>query len=199
VKAAAAHLPVSPSRILVRFADEIASFGSRLVVDAPCGFGRNAIALAARGCAVVAIDNDYRRLATLERAKADYIGDQTTADVRTGRIFTVCADLIAGRWPVAPSSVSAIICVHFVMMDLIPDFISALEVGGYLYVETFGGQGMNFLALPKAGQLRELLSRHMEFRYYKERKVGPTDIDSVAVTLLAQRRREHADRPPNVG
>lgn len=180
---------MSPSRILVRFADEIASFGSRLAVDAPCGYGRNAVALASRGCTVMAIDNDYRRLATLERVKADYVGDHVSARNRAGQILTVCADVTADRWPVAPSSVSAIICVHFVMTDLISDFISSLQIGGYLYVETFGGQGMNFLELPKAGQLRELLSGHSTFRYYKERKVGPPDIDSVAVTLLAQRRR----------
>jgi len=74
------------------------------------------------------------------------------------------------------------------MIDLIPTFISSLQEGGYLYVETFGGQGENFRELPKAKQLRELLSTHVEFRYYKERKVGPAEFDSVAVTLLAQRR-----------
>jgi hypothetical protein len=74
------------------------------------------------------------------------------------------------------------------MVDLIPTFLSSLKEGGYLYIETFGGQGQNFRELPKAGQLRELLSRQVEFRFYKERKVGPTDVDSVVVTLFAQRR-----------
>lgn len=199
MRAASAHLPTSPSRTLVGFADEIASFGSRLVVDAPCGYGRNAVALAARGCTVIAIDNDYTRLAALERVKAAYIRDQASAGVSAGQIITVCADLTTDRWLVAPASVSAIICVHFVMIDLIPHFIAALQIGGYLYIETFGGQGRNYLELPRAGHLRELLSGPMALRYYKERKVGPKDIDSVAVTLLANRRREHADRPPSVG
>ena len=74
------------------------------------------------------------------------------------------------------------------MIDLIPSFISSLREGGYLYIETFGGQGQNFRELPKAGQLRELLSKHVELKYYKERKVGPAEVDSVAVTLFAQRR-----------
>jgi hypothetical protein len=74
------------------------------------------------------------------------------------------------------------------MIDLISMFIWSLREGGYLYVETFGGQGQNLRELPKAGQLRELLSEHVEFKYYKERKVGPAQVDSVAVTLFAQRR-----------
>ena len=74
------------------------------------------------------------------------------------------------------------------MIDLIPTFLSSLQEGGYLYIETFGGQGQNFRDLPKAKQLRESLSTQVEFRYYKERKVGPADADSVVVTLFAQRR-----------
>jgi SAM-dependent methyltransferase len=188
VKTATARLPISPSKTLVKFADQIASFGKGPVVDAPCGYGRNAVALAARGCTVVAVDNDRKRLVALEQVKAAYIAERTSAGVSTGQIFTVCADLTAEGWPVATSSVSAIICIHFALVDLVPSFISSLQVGGYIYAETFGGQGQNFHDLPKAGQLRELLSRHVEFRHYKERKVGPTEFDSVSVTLFAQRR-----------
>lgn len=158
------------------------------MVDAPCGYGRNAVALAAQGCTVIAIDNDLKRLASLDQVKATYVAKQAASGVRTGQIATVCADLTAAGWPVARSSVSAILCVHFAMMDLVPTFLSSLQQGGYLYVETFGGQGQNFRQLPKAEQLRELLSAHVEFNYYKERTVGPPEVDSVAVTLLAKRR-----------
>jgi hypothetical protein len=74
------------------------------------------------------------------------------------------------------------------VIGLIPALISSLREGGYLYIETFAGQGENFRELPKAKQLRELLSRYVEFKYYEERKVGPAEVDSVAVILLAQRR-----------
>ena len=124
----------------------------------------------------------------LEQVKAAYTAERASAGANTGQIFTVCPDLTTEGWPVAPSSVSAIICIHFAMIDLVPSFISSLQMGGHIYVETFGGQGQNFRELPKAGQLRELLSKHMEFRYYKERKVGPTEVDNVSVTLFAQKR-----------
>jgi SAM-dependent methyltransferase len=188
VKVAAAHPPISACKTLVKFGRQIASLDKGPVVDAPCGYGRNAVALAAQGCTVIAIDNDRKRLAVLNQVKAAYVAERAPIGGRTGKICTVCADLTSEGWPVARSSVSAIICVHFAMIHLIPNFISSLQEGGYLYIETFGGQGQNFRELPKAEQLRALLSRHVEFKSYKERKLGPAEVDSVAVTLLAQRR-----------
>jgi SAM-dependent methyltransferase len=132
------HLPISPSKTLLRFADQVESFGRGTVLDAPCGYGRNAVALAARGCTVVAVDNDQGRLAALEQVKSAYIAERASPGLRIGKI-------------------------------------------------TFGGQGENFRVLPKAGQLRDLFSRHVEFKYYKERKVDPTEFNSVSVTLFAQK------------
>ena len=108
--------------------------------------------------------------------------------------MTFCADITAEGWPLGHSSVAAIVCVHFAITDMIEVFISSLREGGYLYIETFGGQGQNYRDLPKAQQLRELLSLHVEFKYYNERKVGPPEVDSVAVTLLAQRRERERNR-----
>jgi SAM-dependent methyltransferase len=190
-----AQLPISPSKTLLKFAVEIVSLGKGPVLDAPCGCGRNAVALAARGCTVVAVDNDQKRLAILERTKRAYIAESASPNVPTGKIFTVCADLNAKTWPFAPSSFSAVVCIHFAMASLIASFISSLQVGGYIYVETFGGHGENFRVLPKAGQLRNLLSGDVEFKYYKERKVGSAEFDSVSVTLFAQKRERHLATP----
>jgi SAM-dependent methyltransferase len=183
-----AQLPISPSKTLLRFSSEIASSGKGLVLDAPCGYGRNAVALAALGCRVVAVDSDRRRLATLNQTKVTYTADSASRGIPSGEILTVCADLNSKIWPFAPSCFSAVVSVHFSIEHLIPSFISSLQEGGYIYVETFGGHGENFRVLPKSGQLKELLSRDVEFKYYKERKVGPLASDSVAVTLFAQKR-----------
>lgn len=188
MKAATKYLPVSPSKTLVKFAVRIASTGNGLVVDAPCGSGRNAVALAARGCTVVAIDRDRKRLGILEQSKVKYIAESASATVSSGQVHVVCADLRADAWPIAPSSVSAIICIHFSMIDLVPSFISSLQDGGYIYIETFGGHGENFRELPKAGQLRDLFSKHVKLIYYKERRVGPRVFDTVSVTLFARRQ-----------
>ena len=188
------HLLISPSKTLVRFADQIASFGKGPVLDAPCGSGRNAIALAMRGCTVVAVDSDRRRLMALEQVKATYTTEPARASVAMGQIFTVCADLKSELWPFAPLSFSAIVCIHFAMLDLLPCFIASLKAGGYIYLETFGGHGQNFCELPRVGQLRKRLSTHVKFKYYKERKVGPMAFDSVWAILFGQKRM--LMRPP---
>jgi SAM-dependent methyltransferase len=188
VKAPNAPISIFPSKTLLRFADQITALDGGPIVDAPCGYGRNAVALAARGRAVIAIDKDRERLSALNQVKETYVRMQTNSGVGFGKIVTVCADLSAG-WPLAPGSISTLICVHFTMAQLIPTFLSALKERGYLYIETFGGHGQNYRDLPKTNEFKELLSRQMELKYYKERKVGPVEIDSVAVTLLAQRRR----------
>jgi len=187
MNAAAARLPLSPSKTLIKFVDEIALSGDGPVLDAPCGYGRNAVALAARGRTVVAVDNDRRRLAVLERVKGVYIAESASPGVSIGRILTVCADLEANRWPIAPSSVSAIVCIHFSMITLMPRFVSSLRAGGCIYIETVGGQGQNYRELPRAGQLRDLLCRHADFRYYREQKVGPPEWNTVSVKLFARK------------
>src|SRR5258706_10108643 len=94
--------------------------------------------------------------------------------------------------PFAPSSFSAIVCIHFAMIDLVPFLLSSLFTarGRHVYGETFGAQGENFRVLPKAGQLRDLFSRHAEVKYYKERQVGRTEFNRVSVTPFALNQYE---------
>ena len=86
----------------------------------PCGYGRNAFALAARGCTVVGLDKDERRLAALQQIETSFIAKQRNFGIGFGKIFTTCADLKRKIWPFAPSSFSAIICIHFSMINLVP-------------------------------------------------------------------------------
>ena len=66
-------------------------------------------------------------------------------------------------------------------------FHSSLVSGGHLYIETFGGHGGNYLDLPKAGQLRDLLSRHFHLAVYREKPVGPPEAGAVSVKLLGRK------------
>jgi hypothetical protein len=61
------------------------------------------------------------------------------------------------------------------------------------------GKEIIFGNYQKAVQLKELLSKnHLEFKYYKERKIGPKAFAAGAVILFAQRRYkpEHISFPP---
>ncbi|WP_366145864.1 methyltransferase domain-containing protein [Bradyrhizobium sp.] len=160
--------------------DRVASSYDQPVLDAPCGFGRNALALASRGYDVIAVDNDVARLKSVEVSGAL----QSTG---SGRIVTLCADLVASRLPFRNSSFSAILCIHYPVQKVIVDLCTALKDGGWLYVETFGGQGQNYLELPKLGEIPEAL-QGFELVLCKERPVGPPSQRAAVVQLLAQKR-----------
>jgi 2-polyprenyl-3-methyl-5-hydroxy-6-metoxy-1,4-benzoquinol methylase len=48
--------PLVPSKTLIRFLDRVTSSNAAPILDAPCGFGRNAFPLAAEGFNVIAVD-----------------------------------------------------------------------------------------------------------------------------------------------
>jgi SAM-dependent methyltransferase len=148
-----------------------------LILDAPCGFGRNALWLAEQGYEVVAVDRNAGRLNFLEEAKAR---------LGSGRIHSVCADLETSSWPFRHYRFSAVVCIHYPIQGVLSNFDLVLENRGMLYIETFGGQGKNYLQLPKAGEAREALKGY-NLHLYKERPVGPSSHGSVALTLLAEK------------
>ena len=172
-----------PSTVMLRLLDGITFSENATALDAPCGFGRNAIALAAKGLVVVGADKDFGRLDSLKRAVAELKSSKQTLS----GIFPICTDLSANKWPFLESSFSAVVCVHFPAQEIIENLKGSLREGGYIYIETFGGQGGNYLQLPKAGELLTALAGY-DLLYYKERSVGPTTSDSVVVVALAQKQ-----------
>jgi SAM-dependent methyltransferase len=177
-----------PSKTLTRFASELAQLRHYPALDAGCGTGRNAIALALLGLPVVCVDRDINRLRLLKDNVRQRVDRTTLPGSTAGQLFPVCADLDQSTWPFSTNQFSVIICVEFLKIELLKYFWSALVVGGYLFIETFGGHGQNHLDLPKAEQLRDLLSDRFNISFYQERKVGPFGYDAVSVKLLAQKR-----------
>jgi SAM-dependent methyltransferase len=169
----------SPSRLLVRIAQEFPK--DMPVLDAGCGTGRNAVALSELGLHVVCADRDRDRLDKL-------IEFVRPAD-RVGRLQPICAHLAATTWPFGPNCFSAVVCVHYLDVALLPSIHFSLAPGGRLYIETIGGQGMNYLELPLAGELFEMLSPRFQLQFYEERPVGPPTSNRCAVKLLAQKLR----------
>lgn len=166
-----------PSRLLMRWADNFAR--ERPVLDAGCGTGRNAIALAGRGFRIVCADKDRERLGRIESFAPD--------DLRGGSLMPVCTDLTAGRWPFGAGCFSAVVCVHFLDLALLPRIRASLCGRSHLYIETIGGQGENYRDLPPAGTLRSLLEPDFSFMFYEERRAGPERYGKRAVKLLARK------------
>jgi SAM-dependent methyltransferase len=160
--------------------DRVTSSDTEPILDAPCGFGRNALALASLGYDVIAVDNDLARLKSINASAA-------SRSSGSGKIIALGADLDAHRLPFRKSSFSAIICIHYPVQKIIVDLCAALKAGGWLYVETFGGQGQNYLELPKLGEIPKAL-QGFELITCSERPVGPPSHEAVVVHLLARKR-----------
>jgi SAM-dependent methyltransferase len=150
------------------------------ILDAPSGFGRNALALADQGYHVIAVDKDVNRLGALKQSLAVH--------PPAGKVVAICADLILGQLPFGPSSFSAILCIHYPVQRILLDLKAVLKPGGYLYIETFQAHGKNYLELPKAGEILRTLGEDCEMLIYKERPVGPAGEQSAVVEALARKR-----------
>jgi hypothetical protein len=103
------------------------------------------------------------------------------------KIHPAIANVEAGL-PVKAASLNLALAVHCSIHKHLGPIEDALAPGGWLIYETFGGQGMNWLDLPKAGQLRRKLAPRFEFLVLDERAVGPKKKRSVVVRLFARKR-----------
>lgn len=147
------------------------------VLDAPCGFGRNSLFLAERGCNVIAVDIDHQRIS--------FIASRISSEPRLGQnIHLAFCDLNAASLPFGDARFDALLIVHFIPREWNP-YLAILRTGGHLLFETMGGQGRNFLQLPCEGQMRKLLRPNFRISYYRERPVGPPGADAVTVKLVA--------------
>lgn len=169
--------PGSPSRLLVQWAPKLSS--GLPVLDAGCGVGRNAVALAGLGYKVICADRDFDRLRSLARVVS-------RKRIRAS-LFPVCVNLGHDEWPFGKSCFSAVVCVHFLDLKLLPLMCAGLCTGGYLFIETIGGHGSNHLQLPRAGELHRALEADFRFEFYEERRAGPEHFGKRAVKLLAQK------------
>ena len=133
----------------------------------------------------MAVDNDVDRLRSLKKSAVANSPSGLRSTV-AGKVLPICADLTSDRLPFGESSFSAILCIHYPVQKIISDLCTALKDGGWLYIETFGAQGKNYLELPKPGEIRRALQGY-ELAFYKERLVGPASQEAVVVGALAQK------------
>jgi SAM-dependent methyltransferase len=147
--------------------------------DFGAGFGRHARLLASIGYTVLAFDLDRQALKTL-RAR---IARQRNAGAQ---VYPVVANVDTDL-PLTAGRLDLALAVHCSIHDNLRAIDAALAPGGFLIYETFGGHGMNWQELPKAGQLQRKLKGQFELLVSQERRVGPAKHRSVVVRLLARK------------
>src|SRR5580658_96397 len=103
------------SKTLMSFAGEMASHTNSPFLDAGCGYGRNAVALASRGLSVVCVDQRLERLNALVRLAPKHIAELLIVqpECEVGRLYPVCANLDPSQWPFRENCFAGIVCVHF--------------------------------------------------------------------------------------
>jgi SAM-dependent methyltransferase len=142
-----------------------------LVLDVPSGAGRHAALLASMGLYVVAGDLDSERL--------------SAAVYSQHGIARVCLD--ASRpLPFRDERFDLVLVVHAPTLGLLDHLPALVKRGGHLLVESFGAQGLNWTALPRAGEVREKLEPAMTAIRYVERQAHKGE-NAVTVKGLFER------------
>jgi SAM-dependent methyltransferase len=126
--------------------------GSR-VLDLACGTGRHALAAAARGAQVTAVDRDAAKLATARRLAADagLSVEWITADLERG-------------WPDF-GRFDAVLVFNYLDRERMPDMLDRVAPGGIFMMETYlaaqrvlGWGPSNDAYLLQDGELRRLVA-----------------------------------------
>jgi SAM-dependent methyltransferase len=168
-------VPDGPSRWLVDNVDVIPP--GRRVLDVASGRGRHALALAAAGWDVHAIDRDPEALAELSEA----------ARACAGRVTIEVIDFETAPVSLGVRKYGAIVVFNYLYRPLFPALIDALEPGGVLLYETFTrgqarrGHPRNPAFLLDDGELAKLVAPLEVLRAFEGERDGQLISSIVAV------------------
>jgi SAM-dependent methyltransferase len=164
----------SISKFVAVCAQRIALPKGALVLDIPCGFGRHAHWFAQNHQRVVGADLDRTRIkaATQNAPSSPYPTRWIVANIEQ-------------QLPIERGAFDLVLIVHYFSETVILRALEALRPGGWLILETFGGQGKNWMALPPVGWAGERFRNEFQVSILEERPVGPSK-SNAAVRLMAK-------------
>lgn len=167
----------SISKFVAACTQRIAVPAGASVLDIPCGFGRHSYWFAQIGCRVTGADIDKGRInAAIENAPPS-----------RHPIRWVIANL-EKELPVESGTFDLVVIVHYFSETIILRALEALRPDGWLILETFGGHGKNWMALPLLGRVMARFENEFQVSILEERPVGPSK-SNAAVRLLAKSLR----------
>lgn len=153
------------------------------VADYGCGYGRHSLPLAISGHKVVAIDNDFRRLAYIQQNKSRYLNWLNISSIN-GSIKLVQCDLISNQPPFGNNKLAGAVCIHFPDYEIIKRIIPTIRRNGFLLFETFDGHGKNYEQLPESGYLKNIVESDFNIQHYNETPVKPFSLNRATVRIF---------------
>jgi SAM-dependent methyltransferase len=168
---------LEPSPFVSQCLGSLPDLAGKIAVDIGCGYGRNALAVSRLGLLTYALDVDHVALRSLRTVTAE--SEPRLVPIRCDFAFGL--PLLSGR-------------ADLVMAIQYPSALDLAKVaelsspGGFLILETFGGQGRNWRSLPHAGEVRRLLAPHFSIQTYIEGRAGPAAEGRCTVKAFARRK-----------
>lgn len=150
------------------------------ILDAPCGYGRHALSLQELGCRITCADIDDKALEQLACFNKIF-AEAGQKILNYSRSIWLMAIRHSKKLSLVASE------LHFYESKLITNIAYSLVSDGLLYIETIANRKGNFMQLPKAGEIRNLLADTFEFLHLEESHAGPTNSGKVTVRMLARR------------
>ena len=163
----------SPSKFIVSSISKFSIPENYPILDIPSGFGRNTNFLVTLGRDVISADYDLDVFATGWHSSH-------------GHIHPILLNASKG-FPFKVRSFGAIVVVHFFLPNLILNLKDYVCEGGLIIFESYGGNGDNWLSLPRVNEIRGQLLSQFDIEYYKETLVGPTK-ENVSLKMVARRK-----------
>lgn len=163
--------------------DHLARFQKGKALEVACGYGRNALYLAAQGFEVIGLERDPEAIAFCNAEAA-----------RRGLSFSARGVDLERPNPIPGEDYALVACFYYLDRNLIPDMKRAVRPGGHLVYETFLIDQHERFGKPGRKEFcwghNELLRLFLDFRvlYYFEGFKGERWI----VQLIAERQGSEA-------
>jgi SAM-dependent methyltransferase len=142
------------------------------ILDVGCGYGRNSLYLAELGYQVLAADY-------YEKVFADKWYEKKS------NIKPITIDATQ-HFPFQNGTFGAVVVIHFYSEGLFQRLSDLVAPNGYIFYESIGGNGQNWIQLDFIGQVKKSLSENFTFRTYQEKAIGPNK-SYASVKMVAQK------------
>lgn len=163
---------LTPSSFLLNCLNIIKLNSDAIILDMPCGYGRNSILMSSIVNQVVSADYDQ-----------DIIDDLWNKKYKNIKLIKLDAN---NELPFENKKFELVSIIHYVNLNFFNNVIRCIKPEGYLIIETYAGNGGNWISLPTKKEIEDILFNEFKIIKFKYNIVGP-DKNKVSFRLLAKK------------